>query len=86
MKPCHALFLALLLFATACKKDNELKKTDVVYDNGPTDNLKINQIQIIASHNSYHLKPDSLVYRFLERLDSLGSLPRNFLLSLGLKF
>lgn len=39
------------------KKETKDKNLPIVYDNGPTDSLKLNQIQIIASHNSYHLKP-----------------------------
>ena len=79
MKPCRILFFALVLSVTSCKKENDdLKKTEVVYDNGPTDSLKINQIQIIASHNSYHLHTDSAVYVFLERLDSMGALPAQY--------
>ncbi|MFN8287585.1 MAG: Ca2+-dependent phosphoinositide-specific phospholipase C [Chitinophagales bacterium] len=65
----------VLFFASACKKDTTPKKNVVVYDNGPTDSLKINQIQVIASHNSYHLKTDSVVFAFLTALDSLGLLP-----------
>lgn len=79
MKPYHALFFACIVLMGSCKKeDNEQKKTEVVYDNGPTDSLRINQIQIIASHNSYHLKTDSAVFVFLERLDSLGALPAQY--------
>lgn len=69
--------LSLLLFS-ACKKDPPFnKQTPVVYDNGPTDSLRMNQIQVIASHNSYHLKTDSAVFAFLENLNSLGLLPSN---------
>lgn len=79
MKPYHALVFTFIFLATACKKDdNDFKKNEVVYDNGPTDSLRINQIQIIASHNSYHLKTDSAVFAFLERLDSLGALPAQY--------
>lgn len=41
------------------------------------DDLKLNQIQIIASHNSYHLRTDPAVLRFLNGLYSFGALPRD---------
>lgn len=72
-----ALTGLVLFFTAACKKET-IKKTNVVYDNGPTDSLKINQIQVIASHNSYHLKTDSVVFAFLTALDSLGLLPSSY--------
>jgi hypothetical protein len=79
MKSYHLLLLASALLFGSCKKDDNTKKKDeVVYDNGPTDSLRINQIQIIASHNSYHLKTDSAVFEFLVRLDSLGALPAEY--------
>jgi len=73
MKLTRALILlfAVSLFAS-CKKD---KKEGLLYDNGPTDSLRINEIQILASHNSYHLKTDEDVFNFLKSLDSLGVLP-----------
>jgi len=37
--------------------------------------LKINQLQIIASHNSYHLKTDPAVFRFLTGLYKAHLLP-----------
>lgn len=77
MKYYIAILSCLFLFmATSCKK--EKKKQIIVYDNGPTDNLKINEIQIIASHNSYHLKTDQVVFDFLKGLDSLGVLPSEY--------
>ncbi len=39
------------------------------------DELKLNQIQIIATHNSYHLQTDKAVLRFLRFLYSIGALP-----------
>ena len=53
-----------LLVLGACKKD-DLKNGPIVYDNGPTDSLKLNEMQIIASHNSYHLRTDTAVFNFL---------------------
>ncbi len=65
------LFMSLY----ACKKTETkilIKKT---FDNGPTDSLRLNQIQVIASHNSYHLKTDDSVFNFMYMLDTMGLLP-----------
>jgi hypothetical protein len=44
---------------------------------GVSDELKLNQIQIIASHNSYHLRTDPAVLRFLKNLYGLHLLPKD---------
>jgi hypothetical protein len=41
----------------------------------PLDSLRLNQIQIIATHNSYHLRPDPSIYRLLRFFYALGLLP-----------
>lgn len=41
------------------------------------DKLKLNQIQIIASHNSYHLTTDAAVLRFLKFIYGIGVLPKD---------
>jgi hypothetical protein len=53
--------IVILLLTASCHKE----KKALVYDNGPTDSLKINEVQFIASHNSYHLK-NRLRYFFLD--------------------
>ena len=40
------------------------------------DELKLNQVQIIATHNSYHLKTDKAVFRFLQFLHHARFLPK----------
>jgi calcium-dependent phosphoinositide phospholipase C len=66
----HALkkilpLLAVALLALSFTTDTKIS----------ADNLKINQVQIIATHNSYHLKTDKAVFRFLKFLYSGGVLP-----------
>ncbi len=41
------------------------------------DDLHVNQIQVIASHNSYHLRTDKAVLRFIKNLYHMGLLPRD---------
>ena len=77
MKYYAALAVLLLLGASACKKGEEKNKS-FTYNNGPTDSLTINQIQILASHNSYHLLTDDTVLAFLKKLDSLGYVPSQY--------
>jgi hypothetical protein len=64
---------SILVFTGCDKGDN--KNITKGFDNGPTDSLRLNEIQIIASHNSYHLKTDPVVFNWLKALDSLGVLP-----------
>ena len=44
---------------------------------GATDDLKLNQIQVIASHNSYHLRTDKAVLRFLKNLYGMHLMPKD---------
>lgn len=44
---------------------------------GAVDELKLNQIQIIASHNSYHLRTDKAVLRFLKNLYGMHLMPKD---------
>ena len=71
----YALPLAFcFLFIASCKKEPKEKVLPIVYNNGPTDSLKMNQIQVIASHNSYHLKTDDSVFNWMTLANSLGLL------------
>jgi hypothetical protein len=72
-----AIFSSFMLIV-ACDKEQTHKEK--VYDNGPTDSLKINQIQIIASHNSYHLVTDSVVVAFLANLSTTDFYRPNMIL------
>jgi hypothetical protein len=40
--------------------------------------LRMNQIQVIASHNSYHIRTDKAVMRFLKNLYAMHLLPAEF--------
>lgn len=62
----------------ACKKDskeNQINKTTYELQN---ENLKLNQLQIIASHNSYRIVTTDTILRFIYSLQSSGFLPSNF--------
>lgn len=41
------------------------------------DELRMNQIQVIASHNSYHLRTDKRVLRYIRNLYKMGLLPHD---------
>ncbi len=59
-----AILLTLFLYASATAQRD--------------DDLRINQIQIIASHNSYHMRTDPAVMRFMKNLYALHFLPRDY--------
>ena len=63
--------MATFIFVASCKKETEKILGVQSYDNGPTDSLKLNQIQIIASHNSYHVKTSDSIFAFLQRANAL---------------
>lgn len=44
---------------------------------GASEELKLNQIQVIASHNSYHLRTDKAVLRFLNNLYKMHLMPKD---------
>jgi hypothetical protein len=68
------LSISILAFFSSCDKQNAPE----IIGNGATDSLKINQIQVIASHNSYHIKPSDTIQQFLNNLLSLGLLPAQY--------
>lgn len=80
MKHYAFVFAVAFIFVGACKKEiqKSLPLEETAFDNGPTDSLKLNQIQIIASHNSYHRHTDDTVFQFLVRANALGILPSSY--------
>ena len=44
---------------------------------GASEDLKLNQIQVIASHNSYHMRTDKAVLRFLTNLYKMHLMPKD---------
>lgn len=72
-KPISSLLLLLLVIA-GCKKDAKTAASD--YPHTPQDDLlHLNEIQIIASHNSYRLHTTDTVFKYLYQIQSL--LPSN---------
>jgi hypothetical protein len=78
MKSYALAFVACLLLVASCKKEPKAGEGPVTYDNGPTDSLKINQIQVIASHNSYHLKTNDSIFNWMTKAMALGLLPSQY--------
>lgn len=71
-KTLLSICISLGLFVLpSCKK--ERNKADVYLVEN--DSLKVNQIQILASHNSYKIRPDDTIINFVKRLDTI--LPSN---------
>ncbi len=67
------LFLSFILFA--CKKDSPIETPNVPVVWDTTDYLKINQLQVIGSHNSYRQHTYEPMYNFVQNLG--GLLPSN---------
>ena len=92
MKQIFALVLVVLLSIFACSHTKNAIGNKRIANNEPANQpnadatilpaaelsgLKINQVQIIASHNSYHLRTDAAVLRFLSGLYKMHILPRD---------
>ncbi len=72
-KPISSLLFFLLIMA-GCKKDTKTAASD--YPHTPQEDLlHLNEIQIIASHNSYRLHTTDTVFKYLYQIQSL--LPSN---------
>ncbi|MDB5283830.1 MAG: hypothetical protein JWO06_2905 [Bacteroidota bacterium] len=72
------LLISCLLFSFSCKKERSANAAPVYFYNGPTDSLKVNQMSIVASHNSYHQKTDSIIFDFLTTLYAANLLPSQY--------
>lgn len=78
------LMLFSTLFYVSCSKDGENRRiiepihVEVVYNDENVDNdLKINQLQYISSHNSYRRHTDKIIYKFLNNFS--GLIPYNLI-------
>lgn len=79
MKPYLFLLALIICFAGSCKKETKSKdQLPFGYDNGPTDSLKLNQIQVIASHNSYRLRTNDSIFNWMTNAMNLGILPAQY--------
>ncbi len=74
MKYPAIVLLASLLIISACKKD-PTTTDEGDYSAVQNDSLKLNQIQIIASHNSYRVHTTDTVFRLLNKIKN--ALPAN---------
>lgn len=73
MKKVTYIWLALCLAITlSCQKENAYRKID----QSAVDQLKLNQLQILGSHNSYHKHMSTALYNFLNGINFL--LPANY--------
>lgn len=72
------IFIFFLTGFASCKKENNEKiQLNSTYDS-QNSNLKLNQIQIIASHNSYRIRTTDTILRFIYGLQNNGFLPNEF--------
>lgn len=72
MKNYFALLLLCLLCLSSCKKEDFIpKEVTPFYDDDVPDDLKINQLQYLGSHNSYRLKPAQDLFHFILGLSNV---------------
>lgn len=70
MKTNLLICLSVLLLI-GCKKDNTGTAADPIPDQTAINQLKLNQIQVLGSHNSYHKHMSQNMYSFLENINFL---------------
>lgn len=68
------ILLILLITISSCQKETKTATTipDVIVPN----DLRLNEIQVLGSHNSYRIRPDADILEVLETLQ--GALPNSF--------
>jgi hypothetical protein len=64
-------FLFLNFVIVSCKKDSAIETPNVPVVWDTTDYLKINQLQVIGSHNSYRVKTYEPMYNFVQNISGL---------------
>lgn len=66
------LFIVIVLFLYSCKKETNIRLiTQPIPDQTAINTLKLNQLQILGSHNSYHKRVDNKLFDFLKRINFL---------------
>lgn len=66
MKNYLLVFISILMFFPSCKKDK---------DSCNYDNIKVNELQFMGSHNSYRLKTYQPIFDIVNTLSDTGILP-----------
>lgn len=69
MKRVLCLIILTSVFLVSCKKDTELVKQFIEFD-PLIEDLRINQIQTIGSHNSYRIRTDKDIFNAVKGLTS----------------
>jgi len=76
MKKIFWILLCFIALLSNCSKEKKNTGQEAIYEyTAQDDSLKMNQIQIIASHNSYRIRTDDTILGFLKSLQSM--LPAN---------
>lgn len=71
MKPIFILFFSVIIFCFSCKKESSNDRKILIPDQTEINKLKINQLQILGSHNSYHKHMDNRLFAFLGNINFL---------------
>lgn len=78
MKTAALIAVLVLGWATSCKKDDKTEVLQVVFnDDEVSDDLRINQLQYLGSHNSYRKLTNSSILAFLKAFEDIIPLDIN---------
>lgn len=64
----YLCMIFILFIIVSCKKENDNLRTSSIPDQTKINQLKINQLQILGSHNSYHKRTDPAILQFLNSI------------------
>ena len=70
MKTPYFVYL-FLLFTLSCKKEADIQRKAAPPDQTEINKLKLNQIQILGSHNSYHKRMDARLFSAISNINFL---------------
>lgn len=71
----HLPFILFIIILSGCKKESDNSRKASIPDQTEINKLKINQLQTLGSHNSYHIRTDPKLLNFLSAISSI--LPSN---------
>ncbi|MFN8260160.1 MAG: Ca2+-dependent phosphoinositide-specific phospholipase C [Chitinophagales bacterium] len=63
--------LLIFVFAISCKKEQDITRKAAPPDQTEINKLKLNQIQILGSHNSYHKRMDARLFSAISNINFL---------------
>ena len=73
----HLFFVLIATLFISCKKENNIDERNAqTPDQTEINKLRLNQIQTLGSHNSYHIRMDEKLFSFLTTINFI--LPEDY--------